>query len=116
MRLDKIIIVALMGVSGFGLARSFWEQQTDLGRLERLQKEVVELRSHVESLNWEIAHKESPEFLEREARDKLGLIKEGERVVILPENPAVLGGIVEDQPAKVDGSPNWKKWWRFLFD
>ena len=45
-------------------------------------------------------------FIEKEAREKLGLGKPGEVVVILPK--------VEQRPSNApatEGKANWRKWW-----
>ena len=53
---------------------------------------------------------ESPEFIERQARDKLNLQKDGEVVVVLPKDVNV-----ESKPQAQTEVPNWQKWWRLFF-
>lgn len=73
--------------------------------------------SAVESLGKEMEYKKSAEYLEREARDKLGFVKSGERVVILPHEDTVAPqGDVGEPPKKTDRTPNWKKWRKFLLE
>jgi cell division protein FtsB len=55
-------------------------------------------------------------YIEQEARNKLGLAKPGETVVIMPDASA--GGSQISQPnlpQSVDTIPNWKKWWELFF-
>lgn len=71
-------------------------------RLEKLKIENEQLKK-------ELDFKKSKEFAEAEIRNKLGLAKEGETVVILPR----------DQESKIQTAqkpeiPNWQKW-RDLF-
>lgn len=49
------------------------------------------------------------EFIERQAREKLGMVKQGEHIVLAPpvqEKAKVI---------PVDTDPNWKKWWKLFF-
>lgn len=70
------------------------------------QKENDRLRS-------ELIEVQTPEFIEKEAREKLGMAREGETIVILPKsqisNP-------NDQEKQTEPPiSNWKKWWRLFF-
>jgi len=72
-------------------------------RLEKLKKENEDLKRELE-------YKKSEEFTESEIRNKLGLVKEGETVVILPK----------DDKSNKNGEnkvaiPNWQKWWNLFF-
>ena len=49
----------------------------------------------------------SDSFVEREARDKLGMGKEGEVIVILPKMTNDKLQITNQSENK----PNWKRWW-----
>lgn len=52
----------------------------------------------------------SPDYLEKVARDQLGLAKTGEEIVIIPDELLKLG-VIEATPSTV---PNWQKWARLL--
>ncbi len=49
-------------------------------------------------------------FIEKEAREKLGWVKEGEYIVIAP--PPHTDSAQTEQQVKI---ANWKKWWELLF-
>lgn len=74
-------------------------------RLENLKRENKELSDQVDKVK-------SPGFRESEARDKLGLAKPGETVLVLPEADIIR----KVSPVEVDTSydslpiPNWQKW------
>lgn len=118
MGVGKLVLTLLAIIFSANLVKSVLETRANLGRLDRLKKEVSTLASGVESLKKEEEYKKSPEFLEREARDKLGLVKKDEKLLILPETGNILRGsdaqIVND--VKIDKTPNWVKWKKFLFD
>lgn len=78
-------------------------------RFEKLEAENEELKAKVEIYK-------SEDYKEKQVRDKLGLVKEGELVVVLPDDE-VLRKIapkrMEDQENLPDS--NWKKWWKLFF-
>lgn len=58
----------------------------------------------------------SLEFIEKEARDKLGLVKEGETIVVIPDEriAKILG--LSDQIPQQARLPNWKGWLKLFFN
>lgn len=76
-------------------------------RREELEQVVTENKE----LEKRLAEVQGLEHIERVARDKLGMVKEGETVVILPRTQ---NSELNDQ-AKTEEIPNWKKWWRLFF-
>ena len=73
-------------------------------QLEGLKAENTQLKQELE-------YKKSKEFMEAEIRNKLGLAKEGETVVILPQDQNQGSNLQLAQKPEV---PNWQKW-RDLF-
>jgi cell division protein FtsB len=73
-------------------------------KIEKLKKENEELQKNVE-----IARSE--EFIEKQLRDKLGLAKEGEIIVILPDSETVKKFAPKiDEEEEILPEPNWRKW------
>lgn len=64
-----------------------------------------------ESLKRELAKSESKQFIEKQARNKLNLVQEGEIVVILP----TISLSIEPSPTPVDRSSNLEKWRKVFF-
>lgn len=86
---------------------SLWQK----GSLVSDQAQILKQKQvENEQLRRKLAEVESPEFIEKEAREKLNLQKEGEVVVVLPKNlPQV------NEPQNLPQIPNWHKWWKLLF-
>ena len=84
-------------------SQTFQKVQEAENRLEKLRKEN-------EALKNELKYKESNEFAEKEIRDKLGLAKERETIVL---NPQESNGQSQESNGQ-DARPNWQKW-RDLF-
>jgi cell division protein FtsB len=52
----------------------------------------------------------TPQFIENEAREKLGMVKPGEHIVLAPP-PAP----ATSPSNPTNFTPNWKKWWNLFF-
>ena len=79
-------------------------------KLTRRQQALTALCAQRDELLRQKNKVDSPDFLEKVARDQLGLSKPGEETVIIPEELLSLG-VVE---ASIDAAPNWQKWARLL--
>jgi len=72
--------------------------------LTEVQKENLKLKKQLENVK-------STAYLEKTAREKLNLVKDGETLVILPTTIPLL----ENEKKSPDRTPNWKKWYRLFF-
>ncbi len=85
-------------------------------RIRQEREKVEELRLENEGLKEEVKLVQGQEFLEKQARDKLGLAKEGEIVLVLPEKETLKLFILETKEEKETlPDPNWKKWLKLFF-
>ena len=85
-------------------------QKGDIVRQRRLELARIEAENEV--LKKQLAESQSPDFIERQAREKLGLSKPGESVILMP--PATEAAkMLEDLGQKP--VPNWEQWWRLFF-
>lgn len=74
------------------------------------EEKLENLKSENERLKQEFAYKKSDQFKEKEIRDKLGLVKEGETLVIVPKDDERLTTNDESE-----NKPNWEKWKELFF-
>jgi cell division protein FtsB len=83
---------------------------TDL-RIQEAQERVNKLKKENEGLEARLKEAQSVQFVERQLRDKLGLAKEGEIVVILPEDD-ILRKLApkSEEEESVLPDPNWREW------
>ena len=73
------------------------------------QREVTAATAEQERLKKKLEQVADPEYALGQAREKLGLGKAGEVVVILPDQQEPESIRVEEPEKKV---PNWKQWWQ----
>lgn len=60
-------------------------------------------------LKQELYFVNTSQFIEQEAREKLGMVKPGEHIVLAPPQQT------EIKTVAIDTTPNWKKWWNLFF-
>lgn len=70
-----------------------------------LTKQAEEKEREYAFLLERLFYVQSDQFVEKEARDKLGLVKSGEHIVLLPEAKKS-----SKTPEYTDIYPNWKRW------
>jgi cell division protein FtsB len=76
--------VVLLGYGGQSLAR-VWQMKAEVAHLEQ---EIGQLRGEADRLSAAITRLRSdPDYIEQVAREALGLVKPGERVLKLPPSP-----------------------------
>lgn len=105
-----IIIVGL--VISFSLAKNLYAAFGSSKYLEQAQAKLDRLRAENEALLRENALAKDPSFIEREARERLGLVKPGEVVVILPDKEAT--SPATDEPT-TPARPVWQQWLGLFF-
>lgn len=79
--------------------------------VEEAKQKLERLREEHEALKQELEYKKGERFTEEEIRNKLGLVKEGETVVIVPKEDAE-GQATND---KSNDKANWEKWKELFF-
>ncbi|WKZ29090.1 MAG: septum formation initiator family protein [Patescibacteria group bacterium] len=106
-------------LAGVGFAReTFRTRQVDR-EIQALRLEAERLRIHNFQVSSLQASLDSGEFLEREARMKLGLQKVGEQVVVLRKEDRVAAAPLEEGLASRSLDESWsnaKKWWNYFAD
>lgn len=114
------LIVAGLGVlaviTGAGFVREYL-------RSRQIDQEILSLKQEADRLqvrNFQVSSLEASlqngEYLEREARLKLGLRKEGEQVVVLQQPEAPAPSPAAQAAAQEPGWSNPKKWWTLFVD
>ena len=112
-----IIVVVYLGWSTIGVVNRNWRLQQ---KVSKLQAEIELLELENERLSYDIEYYKTDEYLEKAAKEELGLRAPGEKVIILPKR--------EEKPKttvlKSEGPPegiiaragyNFDQWMSFLF-
>jgi cell division protein FtsB len=78
----------------------------------KLQDQTEKIKKDNEQLSSLIQYLNTPEYKEKEAREKLNLVKEGEHVVVLPQGD--VSGATNSKEDK-NRSSNYKVWLDYFF-
>ncbi|KKR33038.1 MAG: hypothetical protein UU37_C0003G0039 [Candidatus Gottesmanbacteria bacterium GW2011_GWA2_41_12] len=103
-RLINFIILLVVIFLSISLVRSIATLGTKKKIISDTEKKLVEAKQEQQNLKRDLAKVESPEYIEKQIRNKLNLGKEGEIVLVLP----TITSPVTPTPS-VELS-NWEKW------
>lgn len=107
-----LVILVILAVT-YNLITQITEATKSGERLSQAVDEALKLEAKNKQLKKKLSQIQSPAFIEEEIRNKLGLAKIGETMVIIPEEKlkSVLGA---SQLAQVR-LPNWLGWLKVFF-
>lgn len=84
-------------------------------RLQTTASQLQDLEAKNKELKKKLADVKSSDFIEQQARDKLGLGKAGETIVVIPDQKinSVLG--ISQESKQEVRLPNWQGWLKLFF-
>jgi len=108
------VVILLSLVLAYNLITQIIDSVKSGDRLSQAADNVYKLEAKNKELKKKLSEVQSPEFIEQQARDKLGLGRPGETMVIIPDEKLkeVMGA---SQPAQQIRLPNWLGWLRVFF-
>ena len=102
-----IVVILLFIINN--LVRSIFDIWQKKDFVTEAQKELSFQKQENQRLKSALSYSKTQEFIEKQARDKLFMLKQGEQKVLLSKDTQEkLGG----QKEKL---PNWKQWWELFF-
>jgi len=105
----RVLVLLLGSLALISLGRSIWGDLEGARRVGKLEEITSQLAEENKTLERELQRRQSLEFVEEEAR-RLGMVKEGERVLILPGDGGVDEGHEQDDIA--ESVLHWREWVR----
>ena len=103
------IFIALL----FGISQQFYYRYQVQKKINELNTEVANYKKQKEDLTKLIEYYQDPSNLENEARVRLNLKKEGEKVVIIL--PTASSTSESATSGDYENMPNYKQWWYYFF-
>lgn len=108
------IVISLLMLAS--LSRNIIKVREAKERLKEKEEYIEKIRGENEELSQKVAIFKSEEFIEKQLRDKLGLAKEGETIVVLPDEETIKKFAPSDEKEEeILPDPNWKKWFKLFF-
>lgn len=101
----------LIIILAFSVVRNIKRAASIRSAVDAEQAKVDKIKEENAKLEAEIAETQSQTFIEQQVRDKLGLVKEGEAIVVLPDEETLrkLAPRISEE-ADTLPDPNWKRW------
>ncbi len=121
------LLIALIWVAIICIKTSYQKYQM-AENINNMKANSAKLQEEMQKLDLTKAMLNNPAFLEKEAKQRLNLKKEGEEVVILPkadqtQTQASLENIASStvidekgQTTEVKEDSNFEKWWKYFFN
>lgn len=114
--MKKILFISTIIASIFiinNLVRSIYTLWNKQDLLVKAEKNLEVKKKENEELKKQLVVVKSPDFVEKEARNKLFMVKPGESQIVIPED--LLKASESAKQRVQDLRPNWKKWWDLFF-
>lgn len=113
-KIKFLLLGAVLLIFAYNLIGQIFNTLKSEDRLSYATEQLYELEKKNKALNKRLAEIKSEYFVEQQARDKLGLVREEETVVIIPEEKIkqVLG---TQKQAEEPRLPNWQGWLRLFW-
>lgn len=120
--MGKLLLYLLIIYTFYMLGRSIWQNYELKQQEKAIRAAIAKVEQQNKDLNNLIAYYQSSSFREVEARQKLGLKKPGEKVVIVAQKDSVTNYQTEqnqeqqniattEQPTT---AANWQLWWNYF--
>jgi cell division protein FtsB len=103
-----IVVISLLLIIN-NLVRSMYDVWQKRDFVTQAQKQLDFQKQENQRLKATLSYSQTQEFIEKQARDKLFMVKAGEQKVLIPQED-------NSQVVQEDNSPNWKKWWNLFFN
>lgn len=117
-----LVSLAVLLFFSFNLAREIINNRRDLEKeIKGLEDQMSGLAGRNQELSGLIEYFKTNDFVEEVARTKLNLKKEGEKIIIVPEEQNQTAGEqsefapVIQQRLTLDSRPNPVRWWQYFF-
>ena len=113
---QSYLIITLFVILSLSLARNILRINEAKKRVAKIKEKIEKLDEENKQLEVQLKEVQKSEFVEKQLRDKLGLVKEGETVIVLPDEDTLrrlIPPIQEEDDVLPD--PTWRKWLH-LFD
>ncbi len=109
--IGRLLIFAVIAFLLFSLGKNLYQNWKINQEVALLKTEISDLRIANSKFSNDLLYYQSQSYQEKIARERFGLQKPGEEVVVIV--PEARPTVVEEKT--VDKSPNYLKWWHYFF-
>jgi len=117
-RVFILLAIPLLAYLSFATVRKAMEVYQLNQQASQIRQEITQLKDRNAELRRQAEYLQSPEYVEKAAREQLGLVRPGDIPLVLvypsgkepPAEPAAA-----PPPSRSSPPPNWQRWWSFFF-
>lgn len=113
-----IFLISILLALVTGIFQKLYYRYEVKGELDRLNTEITDLNKQKNDLNQLVDYYKNESNLEKEARVRLNLKKEGEKVVIILPQATSTSENSESGSGRsnIENLPNYKQWWYYFLE
>lgn len=108
-----VVILLVIGLFAYSLITRTMEAVKSGERLSKSADQLYKLEAQNKLLKGLLTQVKSPDYIEEEVRNKLGFVKKGETIVVIPEEKLKL--VLGASQSAVIRLPNWLGWLKVFF-
>ena len=110
--LAGVLVIVFLGVN---LGKEYYREHQVQKEINSLQEEIEALEKNNYKLSQLAEYYKTDEYKEAEARKRLNMKKEGEKVVIIKPSSVSLEQSEDEDGFDSESLPNYIKWWNYFF-
>jgi cell division protein FtsB len=114
-RLVAALVLVVVFVMGSALVRELYREYEIKKEIESLKTEIGSMQKDNYELSQFIDYYQTDQYKEAEARKRLNLKADGEKVVMIDGSSTTSPETVQTPAAAPDNTPVYKKWWNYFF-
>ena len=114
-RITFLLTILISVIILVSLVKTIYKTFQSGKRLSILGVEVESLDKEKESLEKVLVERKSEDFVEKEAREKLNLVKPGETLVVIPESQQSTISSQQSAQEELSQFSNPQQWWYLFF-
>lgn len=116
-KLKKIVVLVVIAFVVMTVSRGVFRLISSRSKVEEARDKLAQVQKEQEELKAELEKVSSGYYKEEQLRDKLGLAKEGDIVIVLPSEDVLrrLSPRIFEMEEQNVSEPNWKKWAKLFF-
>lgn len=117
-RLIRLVLAGILLLIVISAIHGILRLSSSGSRIGEAEEKLVEVKREQEELKKELERVQSNHYAEQQTRDKLGMAKEGEIVIVLPEEEMLrrLSPRRAENEILTTSDSNWKKWAKLFFE
>lgn len=105
----SIILIIILALISTSFLKTFFHKREIKKEVVALEEEIKKLEGEKSNLLEVLEYLKSDFYKEKEAREKFGMQKPGEKAIVILPSQEVSQEVEEKE------IPNYKKWWYYIF-